>query len=204
MNLIKLWIFYVQQNQRIKPSFEMEPNALSRVQMVWNQPTLLFTVHVIGKSMITFKPSDWPADWSSERSKYTPGSLISLQTVHFSSTTLKQTGHFRSAFKKKFDDWKWNILPESFLSCHLLNFRIYLELSIPHPNVHLILKMSWISRNSSFLWYDIIYTGNRSKYHYSTQTPSEWLKRQYKYFGEFSPKTAVEMSQSSKKSYGYI
>ena len=53
-NLIKHWIFYVQQNQRIKHSFEMELNVLSRVQIISNPPTLSSIVHVTGKKCFVF------------------------------------------------------------------------------------------------------------------------------------------------------
>ena len=54
-NLIKHWIFYVQQNQRIKHSFEMELNVLSRVQIISNPPTLSSIVHVTGKKCFVFE-----------------------------------------------------------------------------------------------------------------------------------------------------
>ena len=74
-----------------------------------------------------------------------------------------------------------------FLSCHLLNFRIYLKLSNPHPNVHLISNFCEFRGNfmnfkkmTIFWWFEWVIPC-RSKYCYSTQTPSEWFKRQSEY-----------------------
>ena len=178
-NLIKHWIFYVQQNQRIKHSFEMELNVLSRVQIISNPPTLSSIVHVTG-NFFCFSTCRLTSIFIGHFTYISMGFWRSFLPFIFTNFWLDPPffnhyerpyynfiGHFwLCLFKYRFDFLAIS-KTEFLMSRNEIFYQNFFYLATYWILAYIFNCQIHIQENDNF----------GTKYCYSSQTPSEWFKR---------------------------